>query len=158
MGAAGLWGATEVAVEALGLPPLALTVVVVTSIVGFPFALVLSWFYQLTPTAAIVGFVGLATSVAMQADPAAEGQPAASASFTKRQITFIGSARDPVFSPEDLPTHGLANQFGQGRGTVASGLRRREGVSMENDGPVAPRSATWSWMGTDGLEPPTPCL
>lgn len=120
VGAAGVWGAAEVAVDALGLPPAVLTFVVVTSIVGFPFALVLSWFYQLSPesdpegsgdapslskaiavglTAAIVGFVGLAASVAMQGEPEPDA-PVASAAFQRSQITYLGSAADPVFSPD----------------------------------------------------------
>lgn len=126
VGAAGVWGAAEVLVEALGLPAIFLTFVVVTSLAGLPFAVVLSWFYELHPergdsaeegpggstptpplsktaavglTIAIVGSVGLAASVAMEEDQAPES-PHVDEAFTRTQITFMGSARDPVFSPD----------------------------------------------------------
>lgn len=121
--AAGVWGAAEIAVEALGLSPAIMTFVVVTSIIGFPFALVLSWFYQITPEGgvadgpgasssppiskaiavglitAIVGFVGLTASVAMQGGAESAG-PDPSVAFERTQLTFLGSAQSPAFSPD----------------------------------------------------------
>jgi Tol biopolymer transport system component len=117
--AAGVWGAAEVAVEALGMPPQALTFVVVATIAGFPFALVLSWFFQVETeeervapgsgitkpravalglTVAIVAFVGLVVSVAMRAGT--ESEAGATPTFERRQITFLGNALDPAVSPD----------------------------------------------------------
>ena len=43
---AGLWGACDIFVEALGLPPVVLTAVVVASLVGFPFVVGAAWFLK----------------------------------------------------------------------------------------------------------------
>ncbi len=44
-----VWQAAEIAFEALSLPPWALTLVVVTTLLGFPIATVLAWAFDITP-------------------------------------------------------------------------------------------------------------
>jgi len=44
-----LWQAAEIAFPALGLPPVALTFIVVVTAFGFPLALILSWAYEIRP-------------------------------------------------------------------------------------------------------------
>ncbi len=44
-----VWQAADIAFPALGLPPGALTAVLVATILGFPLALVLAWSYELSP-------------------------------------------------------------------------------------------------------------
>ncbi|UCC71300.1 MAG: tetratricopeptide repeat protein [Gemmatimonadota bacterium] len=44
-----IWQAAEIAFEALSLPPWALTLVVVATLLGFPVAMVLAWAFDITP-------------------------------------------------------------------------------------------------------------
>lgn len=47
--AAGTWQVADVAFGALGLPDVAMTLLIVLAIAGFPLSLVLAWAYELTP-------------------------------------------------------------------------------------------------------------
>ncbi len=176
--AAGIWGAAEVAVDGLGLPSQALTFVVVTTIVGFPFALVLSWFFQVQTdagssstgpglshsraialglTAAIVAFVGLATSVAMRDGNGSRETDLPA--FDRRQITFFGNARDPSVSPDGRyvafhATFGAAsheNPFTDSLLVVAPGETEPRALTAMVRNPTysTPRRILWS---TDGSE------
>lgn len=44
-----LWQAADIAVPALGLPPVVMRVIVVAALAGFPIALLLAWVYEITP-------------------------------------------------------------------------------------------------------------
>jgi TolB-like protein len=63
-----VWQAAEIAFEALSLPPWALTLVVVVSLLGFPIAMVLAWAFDITP-------VGVVRTEPLGEEPGAYRQP-----------------------------------------------------------------------------------